>query len=448
MVVRVFGLLVVGLLAAAALTGGLAWWRAQLTGAPIAASSEVWASRVGAYVQALEGAPAAERAPIVTLGELAGIRRGAPDDARQSRDAETRAAALAAALGRDVAVVEGRGPRACGGTPVSPFGPPAWHCYGVSLQLRDGTPLGLRVDASFGTGVERGDTDASQRRVRGGWLLPVVLLLALVALAAVITRVALAPVFALSRAADRFADDVDAAPLPERGPREIRTALAAFNRMQSRIRAHLAERTSMLAAIAHDLQTPLTRLRLRIEQVDDAPLRERLAGDLGDCQARVREGLDLARSLDDRTPLAVVDLDALLQSACDEARDAGMAVTLEGSSGLEVHARPQALLRCVENLLANAVKYGERAELSARREGDHAVIVVRDRGPGIAPADRERVFEPFVRLEGSRSRDTGGTGLGLTIVRNLMRRQAGDVVLGERGDGERGLEARLMVPLA
>jgi signal transduction histidine kinase len=275
------------------------------------------------------------------------------------------------------------------------------------------------------------------------------LLLALLILAAAITRVALAPMLALVRGAERFGDDVNAPPLAERGPREIRTAVAVFNRMQARIRAHLTERTTMLAAIAHDLQTPLTRLRLRLEQVDDPALRQRLSGDLEECQARVREGLELARSLDDHSPLVDVELDALLASACSEAQDAGWPVQLMGSSGLTVRARPQALLRCVENLVSNAVKYGQRAEVRAQRDGDWATVRVRDHGPGLPAADLERVFEPFVRLEDSRSRDSGGTGLGLTIVRNLIRGQRGEVSLRSLAPPEGpGLEASLRIPLA
>lgn len=282
------------------------------------------------------------------------------------------------------------------------------------------------------------------------WPMWLAWLMILLWLAWVITRMALRPLIRMSRAAEAFANDINAAPLPEHGPYEIRAASAAFNRMQAKIKANLAERTSVLAAIAHDLQTPLTRLRLRLEQVQDETLRQRLGDDLQECQNRVREGLDLARSLGEPMPLADVELHSLVQSACDEASDAGLPVEWmehDKVSCVRVMAHAQSLLRCVENLIGNAVKYGARAHVSVWVQGDEAVVQVRDFGPGIAPQDLDRVFEPFVRLEQSRSRDTGGTGLGLYIVSTLMRRQHARVVLENLSPPQTGLRACLYVPL-
>ncbi|HUN90697.1 MAG TPA: ATP-binding protein [Burkholderiaceae bacterium] len=477
-VLRFFAILVVGLLVAAALTGALALWRAADEGAGTP-QRDAWAARVAAFVRAVDDAPASARPSVLAVGEMAGVRVFAASgaeapptanaEAPRAADAETPdesdaalSQALTAALGRRAVVVEGRGPLACSGRPEWPergddglhnglaamtaHGSGSWHCYLVQAGLADGSTLAFRVPANSAWNVR---SIERANRGAGAWVLPATLMLALFALAAVLSRVAVAPLLTLSRAAETFAGDVEAPPLPEEGPREIRAAVAAFNRMQSRIRAHVGERTSMLAAIAHDLQTPLTRLRLRLEQVDDAALRSQLGHDLDECQFRVREGLDLARSLQDAGALVSVDLDALLRSACDEAADTGAAAVYEAGPRLTVRARPQALLRCVENLLGNAIKYGQSATVSAARDGDRAVILVRDRGPGIPDADLERVFEPFVRLEDSRSRATGGTGLGLYIVRNLMRQQHGEVTLRNvRGDGQHGLEARLTVPLA
>lgn len=439
MMVRVFFLLVGGLVLSAVLTGGMAWWRLKDTDAVGGPNSDVWATPVAAFVRSLDTVTPAERSALMALGAATGIYAMSDSEvSSHATDSEVLAtAALASKLQRPFTIRETHGLRACAHT--------AWHCYRLQTMLTDGTALDVRITDSLGRNVLHGMSDGRMR----GWMPPLALLCVLLLLAAVITRTALAPLKRLVQAAETFADDVDAKPLQEQGPREIRTAVAAFNRMQLRIQAHLAERTSMLAAIAHDLQTPLTRLRLRFEHVDDLVLRQRLITDLDECQSRVREGLDLTRSLDDRTPLVQVDLNALLQSACNEASDAGLPVVYESSVHLTVRARPQALLRCVENLISNAVKYGESARVSASQEGLNAVIRVCDQGPGIAPADLTRVFEPFVRLEQSRSRATGGTGLGLYIVRNLMRRQHGEVHLRNLGEhAGSGLEASLIVPLA
>ena len=460
MVLRVFLLLSLGLCLAAALTGGMAWWRAREGGTWGPPAPQDWAERVATYVRAIESVPPPQRAAVAALGESAGLQLSIPAAAADpmavaaaadASDEPALSAALSAALGRPARVVDASGVAACAGDARAGGGwsgwrgPGSWYCRQVRTTFADGTPLRLRVSPTFGWRAAQ----AAGGEHRLAWLWPLALPLVLLALAAGITRLALAPLLTLSRAAERFADDVDAPPLPERGPREIRAALAVFNRMQSRIRAHMSERTSMLAAIAHDLQTPLTRLRLRLEQVADPALRDSLERDLAECRSRVREGLDLARSLDDRSPLVALDLDALLRSACDQAADAGLPVHYEGDSRLTVRARPAALLRCVENLIANAVKYGDAARVGAAAEGADAVIRVRDRGPGIVPQDLERVFEPFVRLEHSRSRDTGGTGLGLTIARNLMSRQGGSVELRNiGGTPPQGLEARLRIPLA
>ena len=203
----------------------------------------------------------------------------------------------------------------------------------------------------------------------------------------------------------------------------------------------------MLAAITHDLQTPMTRLRLRLEKVNDASLRERLIEDLADMQAMVREGLDLMSSLDAPMPLGPLDLHSLLDSLCSDAADAGQEVTLEDGAGEAVLIQGDAatLRRCLGNLLDNALKYGTRARAAIGSEDGWAKVRIRDEGPGIPENQRERVFEPFARLETSRSRDTGGTGLGLTIAREIARRHGGRVSLSNRPEG--GLEVLLEIPL-
>jgi len=451
MVARVFALLVAGLVITALLSGVTAWqsWQGE-RGGTVDADSGAMQQRVVSLVTALDGADAAQRIAVWSLAAASGIRQGNASAGQLPLQADRALSEpLRVALNRPASVGFVSDPAICRDSPdkrtAAPYSPGRrTGCQAVQIALLDGTPITAIVEPQG-----RDFARVSGTRSRWPWSVPLALALCLLALAWVITRLVLAPLITLSAASEVFSDDVNATPLPVRGPREIRAALTAFNRMQSRIQKHITERTSMLAAITHDLQTPLTRLRLRLEKVSDEALRRQLVGDLSACQARVTEGLELARSLDDRSEIQAVDLDALLSSACSEASDVGMKARLLGSSGLTVKARPMPLLRCVENLISNAVKYGQSAEVSAQRSGDQAVICVRDFGAGIPVADLDRVLEPFVRLETSRSRDHGGTGLGLTIVRNLMHQQHGDVVLANVSD-ERGtgLEARLIIPLA
>ena len=231
-----------------------------------------------------------------------------------------------------------------------------------------------------------------------------------------------------------------------RGPTEVAQAAAAFNQMQQRVAEHVAERTRILAAISHDLQTPITRLRLRAEMVDDEGLRARIQSDLDAMQGLVKEGLAYARSLDERSPAQAIELGPLLQALAEDARDMGWTVRVpEGAQG-RIVGNPSALRRALWNLIENAVKFGGKVEVALACVGEHCEIRVRDHGPGLAEDELEKVFEPFYRTEASRNRETGGTGLGLAITRNLLHAQGGEVTLRNHPDG--GLEAvvRLRVP--
>jgi signal transduction histidine kinase len=266
----------------------------------------------------------------------------------------------------------------------------------------------------------------------------------ILALAYAVARMATRPLRELASAATQLGRNIASPPLPESGPAEVRDAAVAFNAMQARIRRDIQERTTMLAAITHDLQTPLTRLRLRLEKVEDEDLRERLVADLSAMQRTIAEGLELARSADLREAFASIDFDSLLDSACADARDAGQDVTLHGRTGANVLGAPGALRRCFTNLLDNAVKYGRFARVEAALEGTHAVVRIRDGGPGIPEDQLAAVFDPFFRLESSRSRETGGTGLGLTIARNIAERHGGTLTLHNLAEG--GLEAAVAIP--
>ncbi|BBA35815.1 signal transduction histidine kinase [Methylocaldum marinum] len=268
-------------------------------------------------------------------------------------------------------------------------------------------------------------------------------LLAIVAWFAV--RLVLQPLRHLLEAAESFGLDPDHPAMDESGPIEVRQAARTFNRMRERLRSHIEERTRILAAITHDLKTPLTRLRLRLEQCRDEPLRSRLAEDVAAMQALVDEGLDLARSLDSGPPPQTIDLGALLQSLCDDTVDAGGEARFEGPESALISGRPEALRRSFLNLIDNAVKYGGEADISLERCGDDWLVRVRDSGPGIPEESLGKVMQPFFRLETSRSRETGGTGLGLSIAANLLGAQGGTLSLHNRPQG--GLEARVRLPV-
>lgn len=300
------------------------------------------------------------------------------------------------------------------------------------------------------------------------WLSALIMASLLLLVAWIVARLVMRPLDTLTRAAESFSRNMDNPDLELSGPYEIRSALSAFNRMQFRIREHVSQRTQMLAAVTHDLQTPLTRLRLRLEKVSDDQLRQQLIEDLTDTQSRVREGLEFARSLEDSESYQVLDLDAMLDSMCADFAESGEPVVYDSSNStnLNIKARPAAIRRCLENLINNAVKYGKQAEVSVlpdseaylRADGQLSAeqqdsgpksqqlvcISIRDYGPGIPAAQLEAIFTPFTRLETSRSRQSGGTGLGLSIVRNLINRQGGRVSLRNHPSG--GLQALLWIP--
>ena len=267
-------------------------------------------------------------------------------------------------------------------------------------------------------------------------------------LAFFIAHMATRPLRQLAQSARDLGVNLTRPPLSEVvGSTEVRQAAAAFNQMKNKIQHHLLERTHMLAAIAHDLQTPLTRLRLRLEKVADAELREKLVNDLSATQSMVKEGLELARSQTDQAKTELLDLDALVESVCNDAIDAGMEVTVSSESGISLYGNVHGLRRCLSNLIDNAVKYGNFAHVSVKKSGKIAIISVIDGGAGVDPENLEAVFRPFYRVESSRSRETGGTGLGLTIARNIAEQHGGGLVLRNIQSGELGLEAILTLKI-
>jgi signal transduction histidine kinase len=233
--------------------------------------------------------------------------------------------------------------------------------------------------------------------------------------------------------------------LPETGPSEVRDAARAFNVMQTTLREGIEERERFLAAVSHDLKTPVTRLRLRTEMLADSDLRDRFRTDLAEMQHMLEGALDYLRGEAIDEPIQPVDLVALAESLVDDF-SAMAEITLHAPASLRVACRPKALKRALSNLIDNALKYGARAEISLVSKPDGLSVTVDDDGPGLPEAELERVFEPFYRVEGSRSRDTGGAGLGLAIVRQIARGHGGEVRLANRPGG--GLRAELWCPLS
>ncbi|MBU6419573.1 MAG: ATP-binding protein [Proteobacteria bacterium] len=263
-------------------------------------------------------------------------------------------------------------------------------------------------------------------------------------------RQLLVPVKTLAAAAELFGRDVvNAKPLPEEGPSEIVTAARAFNTMAARIRRFVEDRTFLLTAIGHDLRTPITRLKLRAEYMEDDEQRAKMLADLDEMEAMVAATLAFGKDVTTTEPLARIDLASLLRTILDETADidpdCAAAVDYQGPEHMPVSARPLALKRALSNLIGNAVKYGDAARVILHAPVKGQVrIDIEDDGPGIPPEEMERVFEPFRRLETSRNRETGGSGLGLSIARNIVRAHGGDISLANE---EKGLRVTVTLPV-
>ncbi|CAG4922654.1 unnamed protein product [Acidocella sp. C78] len=260
-----------------------------------------------------------------------------------------------------------------------------------------------------------------------------------------------APVRTLAAAAEQLGRDIAHAPaLPERGPVEIATAAVAFNTMAARIRRFVEDRTFLLTAIGHDLRTPITRLRLRAEFLEDDAQREKILADLAELEAMLAATIAFGRDVAQTEASVPVDLAILLRTVIDETADiapgAARRMRYQGPDHVTIRGRPLALKRAFANLIGNAVKYGHAARVSLQKAERHTMrIDIEDDGPGVPPGELERVFEPFRRLEISRNRETGGSGLGLAIARNAIRAHGGDITLANRPGGK-GLVASVYLP--
>ncbi len=274
------------------------------------------------------------------------------------------------------------------------------------------------------------------------FLLQIVGVLAVTAVAA---RQATLPLSRLTAAAETLGTSMQCEPIAEDGPVEVARAAAAFNAMGRRIKDHLAERVRILAAISHDLQTPITRMRLRADLLENGSLKAKFDSDLDAMQVLVEEGIAYARSTGQvREQACRVDLDAMLDALAGDYADSGQQVAVACPPGLVVQTWPHTVRRILVNLTDNALKFGDEVAIECAQASGQLRICVRDRGPGIEAEKLEAVFQPFYRLEASRNRATGGAGLGLAIARQLTLGMGGTLTLANREGG--GLEASLVIP--
>ena len=308
---------------------------------------------------------------------------------------------------------------------------PDW--FTASMALADGRWLNVAVGPPPGA--------------PWGWTFVLTFLLSAlgIAVVAVLTGRRIAkPMRSLAAAAGRLGRGEAVDDLPEAGPVETRETVRAFNRMRGRLDRYVRDRTAMLAAISHDLRTPITSLRLHAEFVEDGETRAKIVAALDEMQRMTEDTLAFIREDMRREETRSVDLHALLDSIAADLSELGHDIAVAESARVLVACRPVALRRALRNLLENGTTYGARTTARIDRAGSGVRVVIEDEGPGIPEGDLERVFEPFVRLEASRSRDTGGSGLGLAIARSIVRGHGGDVHLENRAQG--GLRATVALP--
>jgi signal transduction histidine kinase len=344
------------------------------------------------------------------------------------------------------AAMMGRGPGAMGGGRPGMGGPGMTGPGMGRAGLHVGPVLRTEVQLHDGRWA-RFDGELPQAAASLPWRLALtlaVLSVAVLVLSFVAVRWITRPLHVLAQAAEALGKDINRPPLSEDGPLEIQQAARAFNTMQARLSRFIEDRTRILAAMSHDLKTPITRMRLRADLLDDEETRLRFEADLKEMESMVTHTLEFMRGLGGNEARQAVDVTALLESLQSDNEAMGRTMLVEGRANAPYDAVVSLLKRCLGNLIDNAALYGDRVTVKVEDTPQCLTLRVLDEGPGIPEAELEKVFEPFHRLEGSRSRETGGTGLGLTIARNIAQIHGGDIKLRNRT--QRGLEALLTLP--
>jgi len=308
------------------------------------------------------------------------------------------------------------------------------HMMLASLRLDDGSWVNFSIST-----LEPGSHEGW-----GAFAMMICVGVAIIGVAVLLLRWATWPLRELALAAERFSIDQAPQPLAETGPVEVRRAARAFNTMQERIQRLVTERMQAMAAVSHDLRTPITRLRLRAELLEDAATRRLVDADLGEMETMIDSTLAYLRGGKSDERMRPLDLAPVVETIVDEFQDQGRDVSLSGVGSAPVLGQAPSLKRAFSNLIGNALKYGDVARVSVAAAAGHFTVTVEDQGPGIPAEARQRVFEPFVRLEESRSRETGGSGLGLTIARAVIAAHGGEISLEDRPGG--GLRVVVSIP--
>jgi len=404
------------------------------------------AARIGYVVRVLDAVTPAQRHRIMdaiadatlklTDGKPAGNEPAGAGEESELYRAAREALALVLDPGTEFRVIDAQ--------PVN-LNPESW--YAREFGERAGIRIHAAVLLGDGTWITAESTNPPRatswftRLLRNLAIVDGVMLVLLYFAVRLVTK----PLSVLAGAAEELGRNIERPPLPETGTVELARASRALNTMQDRLKRYVETRLKALGAMSHDLKTPITRMRLRAEMLEDAELRTRFTRDLDAMQEMVGSTLDYMRGLSDGgEELCPIDLNALISSLKQDAEEAGHTVTVAGESPGPVMGRAQALKRCLQNLLDNALAYGKRADITVREEGLAVNVAIADHGPGIPERDIERVFDPFYRVEGSRNRNSGGSGLGLSIARNIAQAHGGAVRLRNLPQG--GLEATLVLP--
>ncbi|AWM02988.1 ATP-binding protein [Bradyrhizobium amphicarpaeae] len=332
------------------------------------------------------------------------------------------------------------------------------HLHGMRRHLGRGYKAVQLTPSVAGSrvGVELPDGTMIAGRVEGGprpwfwggpWLMALMTAFICVSVLGLwAARALAAPLSSFAKAAENFSIDGGAEPLPERGPEEIRSVARALNRMHERIARLMSDRTRMLAAISHDLRTPITRLRLRAEFIEDEGNRKRMLMDLDQMRSMLESVLSLLRNDRKVEAVTLVDIASTLQLVADQFGDMGHVVHYDGPASATAAARPDDLHRGVTNLVENAVRFGAEVTIRLDISGTTLVIDVEDDGPGISDARKQEMLEPFVRGDDARTMDEStGFGLGLSIARAIALAHGGELSLHDRKP--HGLIVRMQLPL-
>jgi signal transduction histidine kinase len=352
-------------------------------------------------------------------------------------------------LAGELSLGTARQPRVSVSSPgIHPFGGwhpmargPMQHGFGGFRDLQVTVPLPDGQWLSFTTALPESGPSFSRQFLLSMAVMTIILL----GMSAWAVRRVTAPLASLATAAERLGSDMNAPPLAETGTFETRQASRAFNEMQARLRNFVENRTRMLAAISHDMRTPLTLLRLRAENIENAPEREKMLATISEMDSMIGATLQFARDEAKTELRRPTDVAALIQSVVDDMADAGLPVTMEPARPVVLECQPHALKRAIRNLIDNAVKHGNAATIALHVSSQSIEITIDDRGPGIPEQELARVFQPFYRVEASRNPETGGIGLGLAIALSVIQAHGGELSLHNRSSG--GLRARILLPL-